>query len=184
MINQGDLISIEEFKKVYDVDSNQGIGSWLIDVATTWFFGRSSSLAKVGADTALNGTKISEDAQYIVMKPLKEITMSFIQSAVKNKVSDLDLYFSPSELREQCFPNYNFAQLDLLLRYMHSEEPAFVVKITNSRQGLVCFENSAAKKVCIQQPQSLEKHTGIVQLKETLYILKKQIEGLQIKVDS
>src|SRR3989338_1831954 len=146
MIHDGDLISVQEFRKVYDINNNQGITSWLVDVASTWFFGRESSLTHTGTDIAVNNTKVQEDAQYIVMKPLKEITYNFIRNAVKNHVTNLDLYFCPSELRENHFPHYDFTQLDLLLRYMHCEESAFVVEISNSKKGVVCFEESALKK--------------------------------------
>ncbi|KAG2392632.1 hypothetical protein C9374_011357 [Naegleria lovaniensis] len=186
MIHQGELISIEEFKNVYDTNNNQGIGSWLIGVATTWFFGRTSALSNAaGANTALNNSKIPEDNKYIVMKPLKEITMNFIKNAHKNKVSDLDLYFAPSELREREFPNYDFTQIDLLLRYMHCEESAFVVEIANSKKGVVCFEESSMKKEVLNNiPHYTQKFIGIIQLKEMSHLLDKEVKSLQMKVDS
>lgn len=185
MIHQGELISIEEFKNVYDTNNNQGIGSWLVGVATTWFFGRASALSKAGANTALNNSKIPEDNKYIVMKPLKEITLNFIKSAQKNKVSNLDLYFSPSELREREFPNYDFTQIDLLLRYMHCEESAFVVELTNSKKGLVCFEESTMKKEVLNNlPHYSQKFIGIIQLKEMSHLLEKEVQSLQMKIDS
>ncbi|EFC49012.1 hypothetical protein NAEGRDRAFT_78255 [Naegleria gruberi] len=185
MIHDGDLISINEFKKVYDISNNQGITSWLVDVATTWFFGRQSSLTNTGSDVAVNNTKIHEDNQYIVMKPLKEITYNFIRNAVKNHVTNVDLYFCPSELREIHFPNYDFSQLDLLLRYMHCEEAAYVIEISNSKKGVVCFEEAAIKKTFLKQGEmSSQKAAGIIHLKESMSLLKKEVKSLELKMES
>ncbi|KAL9642758.1 hypothetical protein ABK040_009835 [Willaertia magna] len=179
MIQQGELMLIEEFKKVYDINNEQGIGTWLIQLATNWIFGRKTT----SVDIAQNDIKISDDEQYIAMKPVREITMNFIRNAINNKIHDLDLYFSPTELRELYFSEYDLLQLDLLLNYMHCEETAIVIEIGKSKKGLRCFENKNIKKESLQKlKEVLEKDSGILQLKEMNYILDKQIDKLQLQI--
>jgi charged multivesicular body protein 6 len=199
MQKMSELVELNEFRSIYDEESAQGIGSWLLQnvvvrpASLFWWSNNtqnnSSSSSSSNKQQSQNNRAVEEDKVFVVMKVLRERMDYLVNTIYQQRITYLDLFLAPSQIREMYFGGkLPQEHINLVLCFITHEGPGTIVKLSNGSKGLRIYDNSTdrTKNADITQRNTdfEESYRGIIQLKESLYTLEKQRRQLHSFIDS
>jgi charged multivesicular body protein 7 len=186
MQKMNELMELNEFKSLYCSENSENFGSWMLQnmlvKPISWVFSSNNSNDQ--------STKEMEKT-FVVMPILREKAFSVVNRVYREKISFMDLFISPSQLREIYFDSkYPQSDITLVTYYITKEGPGTVVKIPFQNTflcGLRIYDSpdDRTSNAQIQEKNNKfqESYYGIIQLKETLFILEKQRKQLSTLID-